>query len=150
MALVFSLNEFALAYQKKYLDMATDIKTKTSPIEYGGHSVFVSGSPGCLFCLGFIDIVEAGKFLESDAARKDRDAIYGIPVKDLEGGGPAVVTLNGVIASVRTSKTTRPPGQNGRCAATTTPPRLLPGTAAAAPPAPHSHGQKEPARPPPD
>ncbi len=92
------LNEFCLAHEKPYIDIASDIMPDTS--EYGGRVVSVIGNNGCLYCKDEIDGDIAGQELENPEARKDRDAIYGVHKGDLEETGPSVVSINGVIASM--------------------------------------------------
>lgn len=53
-----------------------------------------------MHCLDEIDPNEARYYLEDINARKDQRAIYGIPKEELKQGGPSVVSLNGIIASL--------------------------------------------------
>jgi len=62
--------------------------------------VVVSDLSPCLWCIGEIDAEEAAEYLQSPEARKDRDDIYGVPKSKLQGGGPSVVSINGVVASL--------------------------------------------------
>lgn len=91
--------EFALAYRKDYFDLASDVSTQDG-LRYGGRVLYCGEGVGCPVCLGEIDVVQAQKDLENDAARQDRNHIYGVPVSSLDEGGPSVVTLNGVVASL--------------------------------------------------
>lgn len=94
------LNELCLAYQKPFLDLATDIGAGSKP-HYGGR-VFThwSDDRGCLVCSGEIDPITATKELSNSGARLDRGALYGVDEAFLGGKGPSVVNLNGVIASL--------------------------------------------------
>ncbi|MCF8332072.1 MAG: ThiF family adenylyltransferase [Bacteroidales bacterium] len=92
------LNEFCLAYEKPYIDIASDIESDTS--EYGGRIVAVLGDNGCLYCKDEIDGDIAGLELGNPETRKDREAIYGVDKGELEGTGPSVVSINGVVASI--------------------------------------------------
>jgi molybdopterin-synthase adenylyltransferase len=92
------LNELCLAYNLPYFDLATEIHPENT--EYGGRVVFVNEDPGCLMCIGEIDQLEASKFLQSKERQQDHENIYGVAKNELEGSGPSVVTLNGVIASM--------------------------------------------------
>lgn len=47
-----------------------------------------------------IELAAARADLEGDAARRDRSKIYGVDADLLEEGGPSVVSLNGVVASL--------------------------------------------------
>jgi hypothetical protein len=93
------LNEYAKAYSKEYYDLASDIEPDAG-LRYGGRVVRVDQTPGCLVCLGHIDLAAARQDLESDAARRDRAKIYGVDAALLEEGGPSVVSINGVVASL--------------------------------------------------
>ncbi|MCH8004024.1 MAG: ThiF family adenylyltransferase [Nanoarchaeota archaeon] len=92
------LNEVALAYNIGYFDVSSEILISEN--EYGGHIIFINGDNPCLYCLNEINPAEARKYLDNPNARKDEEAIYGIDKKVLNGSGPAVVSLNGIIASL--------------------------------------------------
>lgn len=93
------LTEFALAYRKDYFDLASDISTDSS-LRYGGRILFTGADYGCPVCFGEIDPAQARMDLESDASRRDRERIYGINKALLDEGGPSVVSINGVVASL--------------------------------------------------
>lgn len=93
------LTEYALAYRKPYFDLASDISTEAG-LCYGGRVLFTGTEPGCPICLGEIDLEQARRDLENDASRKDREALYGVPKDLLDEGGPSVVSINGVVASL--------------------------------------------------
>jgi len=92
------LNEFSLAFNKKYIDCASDIDVDS--LEFGGRVFTLLDDGPCLYCLDELNPDEVREFLENRAAREDRIAIYGINKEDTGGGGPAVVSLNGIIASI--------------------------------------------------
>jgi molybdopterin-synthase adenylyltransferase len=92
------LNELCLAYNLPYLDLATEIHAGN--VEYGGRIVFVNEDAGCLVCMDEIDQQEAAKFLRSKEWKQDHNNVYGVAKNDLNGSGPSVVTLNGIIASM--------------------------------------------------
>jgi len=93
------LNEYAKAYSKEYYDLASDIE-QDAGLRYGGRVVRIDQTPGCLVCLGHIDLAAAREDLESDTARRDRTKIYGVDTELLDEGGPSVVSINGVVASL--------------------------------------------------
>jgi len=93
------LNEYSKAYSKEYYDFASDIE-QNAGIRFGGRVVHVDHTPGCLVCLDQIDLAAAREDLESDAARQDRTKIYGVNAELLDEGGPSVVSINGVVASL--------------------------------------------------
>lgn len=93
------LTEYALAYGIPYFDLASDISAEDG-LRYGGRVLFTGSDQGCPVCLGEIDLEQARMDLESDASRKDREALYGVPGSLLDEGGPSVVSINGAVASL--------------------------------------------------
>ncbi len=93
------LNELCLAYELPYFDLATEIDPGP-PIVFGGRVCFVFNGSGCLYCMDIMDITEATKELQEPNTRKDQQILYGIDQNSLGGAGPAVVSINGLIASL--------------------------------------------------
>jgi molybdopterin/thiamine biosynthesis adenylyltransferase len=93
------LNEYAKAYSKEYYDLASDTEEEDT-LRFGGRVARVDHTPGCLVCMDQIDLSAATADLESEAARRDRAKIYGVDADLLEDGGPSVVSVNGVVASL--------------------------------------------------
>lgn len=93
------LNEYAKTYSKEYYDLASDIE-EDAGLRYGGRVVHIDQTPGCLVCLGHIDLAGAREDLEGEAARRDRAEMYGVNTRLLDEGGPSVVSINGVVASL--------------------------------------------------
>ncbi len=83
------------AFQKPYLDVATDIHAEESPIHYGGRTIYASGA-GCLYCLGAIHEEEVRRWMSTNEELAADERIYG---KRRAGESPSVVSLNGVLAS---------------------------------------------------
>src|SRR5690606_38081896 len=54
----------------------------------------------CLICLEELDVNEAGRQLAGPEGEEQRRAIYGVEETHLAGGGPSVVSVNGVVASL--------------------------------------------------
>lgn len=108
----FVLNEFCVAYQRRYLDIATDIIPDQHV--YGGHVVYVHSGDGCLHCLDVLDQGEVDDDLGTEAQRQERDRIYGLRRAVLRGGSPAVVSLNGVLASLAVTELMREMTELGR------------------------------------
>lgn len=92
------VNELCLAYELPFLDVASDIIGDGT--RYGGRVISVVDKSRCLYCLDQIDQVEARRFLQHPDAAKDEKAIYGVERELLVGGGPSVVSINGVVASL--------------------------------------------------
>jgi molybdopterin-synthase adenylyltransferase len=91
--------EVAAAAGKPYVDLASDI-LPGKPMQYGGRVVFSFFGDGCILCRGLIDIENARFELDANAAAA-HEAIYGVPRGLLRDEvGPAVVSINGVVASL--------------------------------------------------
>lgn len=93
------LTELCSAYSIPYFDLSSEIILETPP-QYGGQVCIAWDGSWCLCCLGGLDLVEAQADLISPEAKRDRDAIYGVPRKLLHEAGPSVVSINGVVASL--------------------------------------------------
>jgi hypothetical protein len=93
------LTELCAAYERSYIDAASDIDPQP-PISYGGRVCCALSNDGCLMCLGQLDIGEAQIDLAGQAARREHDAIYGVNREHLGRSGPSVVSINGVVASL--------------------------------------------------
>jgi hypothetical protein len=91
--------DVAAAAGKPYVDVATDIVSEDA-IRYGGRIVCSFLGDGCIICRGIIDRDAARNELDPAAALA-RNAIYGVPRAVMHDGiGPAVVSINGVVASL--------------------------------------------------
>lgn len=93
------LNELCAAYCRPYIDLASGIEPG-SPPSYGGHVCVAFDAEGCLVCLGQLEVAEASEDLAGPMAKQDREAIYGVRRDLLDGVGPSVVSINGVVASL--------------------------------------------------
>lgn len=81
-----------------YFDLATDTGSKDERW-YGGR-VFVSTGDGCLHCQGEIDQDEIQSEVRSELHPDMNEKIYGVDPQHLQGTGPSVVSVNGVVASI--------------------------------------------------
>lgn len=94
------LLEIAANAGRPYLDLATDTGGEQEGGWYGGRTVLSAGD-GCLICLpGVLDQDAIGRDRLSGPQREARDRSYGVRADALGGTGPAVVSLNGVVASI--------------------------------------------------
>jgi hypothetical protein len=87
-------------YAKPYFDLATDTSGEGERLVYGGRVVFCDGTR-CLVCLP--EILNQDEIARDRMNPEQREAdrrIYGIDRVALAGSGPAVVSLNGVVASL--------------------------------------------------
>lgn len=85
---------------KVYVDTATEIHVADGDLDYGGRVCVAAGGRGCPFCLGLLSQEDIRRSLASEEQRKDLAGIYGVDPDALGGSGPAVVYLNGIIASI--------------------------------------------------
>lgn len=97
------LMELCQAYKRPYFDLATEIPQE-SPSHLGGRVFFSANGNGCLFCLDLLSPEEIRQFSLSPAQRDDLRKLYGVPRGDLDGSGPSVVTLNGIVASLASTE----------------------------------------------
>jgi hypothetical protein len=81
-----------------YLDLGTEIGTDA--MSYGGRVAI--GLPGirCVYCLGELDPGELALAQLTPEQRRTRDDSYGVVNDALDGRGAAVISLNGVVASL--------------------------------------------------
>ncbi len=95
----FALNEFCCQHGLTLIDCGSDTFPEEGGVVFGGRVCVATRETGCLACFRVLDQREVNEQLESPEQRADRDTIYGVDRGDLNGG-PAVVTVNGVIASI--------------------------------------------------
>jgi molybdopterin-synthase adenylyltransferase len=93
------LTEVCAAYAKPLFDLASDTEA-TDRTRYGGRVIAAFLGNGCPVCLGELDLAEANDDLSTPEQRRQRDALYGVNRADLDDAGPAVVSINGVVASL--------------------------------------------------
>lgn len=86
-----------------YIDLASDI---TPNGEFGGRVVFAKDGERCLSCLGELDQHALARAQMTDEQRAADDKIYGIDRAMLEAGGPSVISINGVVASLAVTEFT--------------------------------------------
>lgn len=92
------LTELCARIAKPYFDLASDTGDDGGPT-FGGRVTFCNGS-GCVFCLGLLDQEEMARESLPAELRHARDRSYGISIDALEDTGPAVVSVNGAVASL--------------------------------------------------
>jgi hypothetical protein len=102
----FTLNEICAEHRKRLIDVATEILPGQNgePLRYGGRVFVLWDRPGCLVCCDVLDMQEVAWQLAGPEERKNREAIYGLRPENLDGSGPSVVTLNGVMSSIATTE----------------------------------------------
>ncbi len=93
------LNEVCSVYERPYIDLASDV-VLGEPLRYGGHVCTNLGGDGCVVCLDLVDPAAASRKLATVEELRDRRHIYGVDVETLDEGGPSVVSINGVVASL--------------------------------------------------
>lgn len=96
-----ALLDYTCSRRRPYIDLASDAERG-----FGGRVVFTGLGKGCLFCRGEIDQKELWNKGASDAQRREDAAIYGVRKEDLGSSGPAVVSINAVVASLAVTEFT--------------------------------------------
>lgn len=91
------LTEICARHAKPYFDLASD--TGGEGVWYGGRVIFCDGTR-CLSCLDLLDQEQMARDSMSPEQRAADDEIYGIERAALDQTGPAVVSINGVVASL--------------------------------------------------
>jgi molybdopterin/thiamine biosynthesis adenylyltransferase len=92
------LTELCARSQIPYFDLASD-SGEVGGAWYGGRIVVARGE-GCLHCLGMLDQEEIRRDSLEPEHLEAHDAIYGIEADALEAAGPAIVSVNGTVASL--------------------------------------------------
>jgi molybdopterin-synthase adenylyltransferase len=85
------------AHALAYIDLASDISAGG---EFGGRVIFAKNGERCLSCLGELDQHALARAHMTAEQRAADDEIYGVQREALEGTGPSVVSINGVVASL--------------------------------------------------
>jgi molybdopterin-synthase adenylyltransferase len=83
-----------------FFDAATDVDTESEPIVWGGRVAFSGTGERCPSCLDLLDQKAMQLAVMSPEQRAADKALYGVSGEALAGAGPAVVSINGVIASL--------------------------------------------------
>jgi molybdopterin/thiamine biosynthesis adenylyltransferase len=95
------LNQLCAERHLPYIDSASGIDggDERAPV-YGGRVLVAGTSAGCLHCLGLLSQREIRLAQMTPEELDTEAAIYGVPVAELIGTGPSVVSINGVVASL--------------------------------------------------
>ncbi len=94
------LTEVSARHKLPYFDLASDTGADDDGLPtYGGRIVFADGTR-CLHCLRLLDPEDMRRAGLPEEAREAHDDVYGIEKTALGGTGPAVVSVNGVVASL--------------------------------------------------
>ena len=96
----FALNEFCCRRGLPFIDSGSDTIPKGGEVIFGGRVCVATPETGCLMCFGELDQNEVIEYYDSPDQRADRESIYGVHRDALTHGGPSVVTVNGVVASI--------------------------------------------------
>jgi molybdopterin/thiamine biosynthesis adenylyltransferase len=99
------LVEFCHAFERPLFDLATGVDPETTPMTYGGRVYFMNDAAGCPRCIEpGLDQAEIDLYDKSARDREAEERAYGITKRVLAGGGPSVVSLNCVVASLAVSE----------------------------------------------
>lgn len=83
-----------------FFDLATDTGAEEGVAWYGGRVLFSGEGERCPSCMDLLDQRAMSLAAMDGPQRETDDRIYGVQRAALEGTGPAVVGLNGVVASL--------------------------------------------------
>lgn len=92
------LTEITTTARLPYLDLASEISVDGDA--YGGRVVFAEPGRRCVYCLGELDSEELALSGLSPEQRRARDTSYGLSKAAMGRRGAAVVSVNGVVASL--------------------------------------------------
>jgi hypothetical protein len=92
------LNDVAMSRGLVYMDLASDVDP-TLPA-YGGRVFFALPGTRCLSCADMLDQHDLAVARLSDDQRRAQELSYGIRRDALGDAGPAVVSINGAVASL--------------------------------------------------
>jgi molybdopterin/thiamine biosynthesis adenylyltransferase len=93
------LTEICARLAKPYFDLASDTGGQGDEAWYGGRIVLCDGFR-CLSCLDLLDQEQMARDSMGPEQRAADNEIYGVERAALEQTGPAVVSINGVVASL--------------------------------------------------
>jgi molybdopterin-synthase adenylyltransferase len=83
-----------------FFDLATDTGGDGNSGWFGGRVLFSGLGERCAYCMDLIDQRAIRHEAQTEGQRAEEEAIYGVSVGALANGGPSVVSVNGVIASL--------------------------------------------------
>ncbi len=96
----FVLNELCCQQGLPLIDAASDTIPEKDSVLFGGRVCVATPETGCLMCFNVLDQNEIQDYFASPEQRADQLAVYGVPERSLGDGGPSVITVNGVVASI--------------------------------------------------
>jgi molybdopterin-synthase adenylyltransferase len=94
-----ALMERCIRSRLPFFDLATDTENDDA-LRYGGRVVFSGNGERCPYCMDLLDPGALARLSLPKDARRAAAQIYGIDADDLDGTGPSVVSINGVVASL--------------------------------------------------
>ena len=94
------LTQMSAERGQPYVDLATEIHVAENGLDYGGRVCVSWRGGGCPFCLDLLSQDDIRRSLADEQERRDIAGIYGVDVAAPGEAGPAVVYLNGVVASL--------------------------------------------------
>jgi molybdopterin/thiamine biosynthesis adenylyltransferase len=95
-----ALAELCLRNKIPFFDLASDTGGVAPDRWYGGRILFSGNGERCPMCLDLLDQQALARSKMSEEELQVDHRIYGVHADHLEGTGPAVVSLNAVVASL--------------------------------------------------
>jgi hypothetical protein len=94
-----ALTELCAAFERRYFDLATDTGNNGANLWFGGRIILADGEL-CPVCVGALDQEAMRERTATEGERREDERIYGVRRGALGDHGPAVVSLNAVVASL--------------------------------------------------
>jgi molybdopterin/thiamine biosynthesis adenylyltransferase len=94
-----SLTERCIEAGVPFFDLASDTDVRAG-LAYGGRVLFSGDRERCPWCMDLVDQEQLRKDTMTPATRAADERIYGVSQDALHGTGPAVVSINAVVASL--------------------------------------------------
>jgi molybdopterin/thiamine biosynthesis adenylyltransferase len=99
-----AIAEFCCELAIPFFDLASDTGGEADDGWYGGRVLFSSAGERCPSCMDLLDQRALARAAMSNEQRSEDARIYGVESGHLEGTGPSVVSINGVVASLAVSE----------------------------------------------
>jgi molybdopterin/thiamine biosynthesis adenylyltransferase len=88
------------ATRTQFIDLATDTGDSAQGPWFGGRVLYSGGGDRCPACMDLLDQDALRRAHMTPGQKAEEERIYGVEREALDGTGPAVVSVNGVIASL--------------------------------------------------
>lgn len=94
------LTKLSMQSELTYFDLATDTGEDEAGLWFGGRLAVSVRNNQCLLCMKLLDQREIARVRMNDQELEEQQRIYGVEKSALNGTGPSVISLNGVVGSI--------------------------------------------------